>query len=88
MNTKHQPVIIEVTHTEGDNEISFALRGSVEWMKQMNEFILSNLKFTSQLIWESDPESHAEILEGLDALSHRRSFNGNFVTITIAKEDK
>lgn len=85
---KHQPVIIEVTHIKGDNEISFSLRGSLEWMNEMMPFLQFNLGYTAGKIWnESNEEQRAELVAGVNALQNHESFQGETVKVHIAQEN-
>lgn len=83
----NQPVIIEVSRTEGDNEISFAIRGSVEWLQDVLPFALVNLGFISGRVWLSSNEAQrAEMQAGIAAFERRESYQGKFVTVRISQE--
>lgn len=84
---KHQPAIIEVTRSEGDNQISFAIRGSSEWLNEMMPFVISNLEFIGQrILGTTDPTQCDEMLAGLDALANLKTYEGEFVKVSIAQE--
>ena len=84
---KHQPVIIEAEHSEGDNEMSFAIRGSVEWLDTMMPFLMFSMGALTAQIWEeADEAERQELIKGINALRRRESYQGKLLTITIAKE--
>lgn len=84
---KHQPVIIEVTRFEGDNELSFAVRGSSEWLQEMLPFVMFHLGTLTKHVWESaDEAQRQDLLDGINALQRRESYQGEFVKVTIAQE--
>ena len=82
----NQPVIIEVSHTEGDNQISFAVRGSVEWLNEVIAFAQFNLGFMTGKMWdESSEEQRDEIVAGINALRDRESYQGETITVSLAQ---
>lgn len=83
-----QPFIIEAQHTEGDNQISFSIRGSVEWGKQHSALTESNILhfFTTQLKSGVESEGYKELVEAITALSKKESYQGKNVKVAFSQE--
>ncbi len=87
MKKKNQPAVIEVERTEGDNQISFAVRGSAQWLQEMMPFVMFNLGTLTNRIWEcADEVQRADLLAGINALQAHASYQGEFITVRIAQE--
>ncbi len=83
----NQPAVIEVERTEGDNQISFAVRGSAAWLEEMMPFVMFNLGTLTSRIWErADDAQRADLLAGINALQCLASYQGEFITVHIAQE--
>lgn len=81
----NQPAVIEVERT--DNQISFAVRGSAQWLQEMMPFVRFNLGTLTKRIWErADEAQREELLAGINALQALESYQGEFITVRIAQE--
>lgn len=84
---KPQPAIIEVTSSQGDDEINFAIRGSSEWLDKMMPFLMFGMGTITAGLWENaDEETRQDLLDGINALRALKSYQGKLVTVCIAQE--
>ncbi len=84
---KHQPAIIEINCIEGDNEMSFAVRGSLEWLNEVMPFVMFGAGTITARVWKDTNEAERqELVDGINALQRHESYQGQFVKVTIAQE--
>jgi hypothetical protein len=84
----NQPFIIEAKHSNGDNEISFSIRGSVEWGKQHSQFIETNILhlFTTQIKTSVESEDYKDLIKAITALQKKQNFTGENVSVKCNQE--
>jgi hypothetical protein len=85
---KQSPVIIEAERSEGDNKVSFALRGSLAWLEEMKHFVMFNLGVFTARLWEdASAAQRQDLLNAINAFQRGASYHSELITITIAREE-
>lgn len=84
----NQPFIIEAAHHDGDNQISFSIRGSGEWGKDHQLFTELNLEYIlGTQVRDGVPEKvRLEVSQALEAMQKHQNYKGKNVKVTFNQE--
>ena len=85
-----QPFIIEAGHRDGDNQINFSIRGSVEWGEDHQLFTELNLEYIlgTQVRDGVSEKVRLEVSQALEAMQKHQSYEGENVKVKFNQEGK
>lgn len=82
--------MIEISYSEGDNTLGFSVRGSMEWLIEMEAFINYNTAFfigRGALDVDALVQGRNELIEAFAAMKENHSYQGEIVTLRVAETE-
>lgn len=81
-----QPVIIEISYQNEGNSMSFSLKGSLEWLKEMEAFVNFNCASLVKLMTDDQKfllQGRNEMISAYEAMQNHKSYEGDFVSLKM-----